>query len=157
MKHLRKFEELNYSTYMSAADKLSAFGQVARSKEVKDHAVNMSRKVVDDMTFGIMVGDIKPFPEAKFTSLDIFKTGEGWTLQVVFQSGNNTHRIGCSVSDIGEIIWRDGNKFIDRKSVVKFQKAIISLAHTQDELVSYLKETGLQPEDLRLIQRTFYS
>ena len=151
MKHLRKFEELDYSTYMSAADKLSAFGQVARSKEVKDHAVNMSRKVVDDMTFGIMVGDVKPFPEAKFT------TGEGWTLQAVFQSGNNTHRIGCSVSDIGEIIWRDGNKFIDRKSVVKFQKSIISLAHSQIELVGYLKETGLQPEDLRLIQRTFYN
>ena len=157
MKHLRKFEELNYSTYMSAADKLSAFGQTARYKEVKDHAVNMSRKVVDDMTFGIMVGDIKPFPEAKFASLDIFKTGEGWTLQAVFQSGNNTHRIGCSVSNIGAIIWRDGNKFIDRKSVVNFQKALVSLAHSQDELVGYLKETGLQPEDLRLVQRTFYN
>ena len=157
MKHLRKFEELNYSTYMSAADKLSGFGQTARSKEVKDHAVNMSRKVVDDMTFGIMVGDVKPFPDAKFTSLDIFRTGEGWTLQAVFQSGNNTHRIGCSVSNTGEVAWRDGNKFIDRKSVVKFQKAIISLAHSQDELVNYLKETGLQPEDLRLVQRTFYN
>ena len=157
MKHLRKFEELNYSTYMSFADKVSALGQKAKSKEAKDHAVNISRKVVDDMTFGIMVGDIKPFPEAKFTSLDIFKTGEGWTLQAIFQSGNNTHRIGCSVSNTGEVAWRDGNKFIDRKSVDKFEEAIISLAHTQDELVNYLKETGLQPKNLRLIKRTFYN
>ena len=157
MKHLRKFEELNYSTYMSAADKLSGFGQTDKSKELKSHAIKMSRKVDDDMVFGIMVGGIRPFPEAKFISLDIFKTGEGWTLQAIFQSGNNTHRIGCSVSDMGDISWRDGNKFIDRKSVVNFQKVIVSLANTQDELVNYLNETGLKPEDLKLIQRTFYS
>jgi hypothetical protein len=156
MKHLRKFEELNYSTYMSAADKLSGFGQTDKAKELKSHAVKMSRKVADDMTFGIMVGGVRPFPDAKFTSLDIFKTGGGWTLQVIFQSGNNTHRIGCSASDTGEVTWRDGNKFIDRKSVVNFQKALVSLANSQDELVNYLNETGLNPEDIKLVQRTFY-
>jgi hypothetical protein len=157
MKHLRKFEELDHSTYMRAADKVALFGQKDKAKELRDHANNMSRKVVDDMTFGIMVGNIKPFPEAKFTSLDIFRTGDGWALQGIFQSGNNTHRIGCSVSDEGEVVWKDGNKFIDRKSVIKFQKAIISLANTQNELIDFLKENELQPDDIKLVQRTFYS
>jgi hypothetical protein len=33
MRHLRKFEELTYSTYMSAADKMTGYGQVKKAEE----------------------------------------------------------------------------------------------------------------------------
>jgi hypothetical protein len=156
MKHLRKFEELNYSTYMSAADKLAGYGQTDRAKELRDHAVDMSRKAIDSMTFGILVGGVRPFPDAKFTSLDIFKSGSGWVMNSIFQSGNNTHKVTSSVSPDGDITWREGNKFLDRKSVLNFQKMIVKLCESQDDLQSFLSESGLSPEDLKPVLRTFY-
>jgi len=156
MKHLRKFEELNYSTYMSAADKLAGYGQTDRAKEIRSHAVDMSRKEIDNMTFGILVGGVRPFPDAKFTSLDIFKSGSGWIMNTVFQSGNNTHKVTSSVSSIGEITWMEGNKFLDRKSVLNFQKMLVKLCESQDDLQTFLSESGLSPEDLKPVLRTFY-
>lgn len=156
MKHLRKFEELDYSTYMSVADKLAGYGQTDRAKEIKAHAVDMSRKAIDSMTFGILVGNVRPFPDAKFTSLDIFKSGSGWIMNSVFQSGNNTHKVTSSVSDTGEITWMEGNKFLDRRSVLNFQKMIVKLCESQDDLQSFLSENGLSPEDLKPVLRTFY-
>lgn len=156
MKHLRKFEELDYSTYMSAADKLASYGQTDRAKEIRSHAVDMSRKEIDSMTFGILVGNVRPFPDAKFTSLDIFKSGSGWIMNSVFQSGNNTHKVTSSISDTGEITWMEGNKFLDRRSVLNFQKMIVKLCESQDDLQSFLSENGLSPEDLKPVLRTFY-
>lgn len=156
MKHLRKFEELNYSTYMSAADKLASYGQEDISKQVRQHADDMSRREIDNMTFGILVGGVRPFPNAKFTSLDIFKSSRSWILNTIFQSGDNTHKVTASVSNTGEIVWMEGNKFLDRKSVLNFQKMLVKLCESQDDLKSFLSENSLAPEDLKPSMRTFY-
>ena len=156
MKHLRKFEELDYSTYMSAADKLAAYGQTDRAKEIRSHAVDMSRKEIDSMTFGILVGNVRPFPDAKFTSLDIFKSGSGWIMNSVFQSGNNTHKVTSSVSPTGDITWMEGNKFLDRKSVKNFEELIVILCDVQDDLKGFLSENGLEPKNFKTVLRTFY-
>ena len=152
MKHLRKFEELDYSTYMNAADKADK----KTASDLRDHAYNMYRKDIDDMTFGILVGGVRPFPEAKFTSLDIFKSGSGWIMNTVFQSGNNTHKVTSSVSPTGEITWMEGNKFLDRKSVMDFKKMIVRLCDSHDELQSFLSENSLKPENFKLATRTFF-
>jgi hypothetical protein len=73
MKHLRKFEELDYSTYMSAADKMAGYGQVKKAEEVKAHAKNMSMMLIKNMEFDILVGNVKEFPMAKFLNARIFK------------------------------------------------------------------------------------
>lgn len=44
MKHLKKISELNSSTYLSAADKLSKFGHKERPEELKKHVNNLKRK-----------------------------------------------------------------------------------------------------------------
>ena len=98
MKHLRKFEELDYSTYMSAADKISSYGQTDRAEEIKTHAVNMARQIIDSMSFGILVGNVRPFPNAKFHTARIFKSGTAYTLQVIFKSDDNTHIVTSSIS-----------------------------------------------------------
>ncbi len=156
MKHLRKFEELDYSTYMSAADKLDQYGQTSRSTELRKHAVNMSRKFADESVFGILVGGVRPFPEAKFTALEIFKAGDSWCLRGIFQSGSATHRIDSNVSPTGEITWKDGNKFLDKRSVVNYQRVISDLSKSQDDFNLFFNQTGLNTEDLKLVLRTFY-
>ena len=45
MKHLKKFEELNKQTYLSAADKLRNKGHDSRAKDLEDHA---SKIIVSD-------------------------------------------------------------------------------------------------------------
>lgn len=157
MKHIRKFEELDYSTYISAADKLDQFGQTKKADELRDHAVNMSRKFADENTFGILVGDVRPFPDAKFESLSIFKAGDSWCLRGIFHSGSATHRIDSTVNPNGEIVWKEGNKFLDKKSCIKYQTVISDLCKIQDDFDLYFSQTGLIPEDLKLVLRTFYS
>jgi hypothetical protein len=157
MKHLRKFEELNYSTYMSFADKVAGLGQTGKADEVRAHALDIVRKEIENnLKFDILVGGVRPFPDAKFTSLDIFKSGSGWVMNVVFQSGSNTHKVTSSVSTTGEITWREGNKFLDRRSVMDFKKMVVKLCESQDDLKSFLSENGLKPEDLNPVMRTFY-
>ncbi len=156
MKHLRKFEELDYSTYMSAADKMASYGQTSRAEEVRKHAVNMSRKVIDNMKFGILVGGVRSFPDAKFDSARLFKAGTAWSLQVIFKSGDNTHSVNCRVLENGEITWAEGNKFMNRGSAIKFQQLIHQLSKFQPDFLGFLNEYGLQIEDLKVVLRTFY-
>lgn len=52
MKHLRKFEELNKGTYLSAADKLQSKGHVNRANKLKDFAADIIVSD-DDFTFYI--------------------------------------------------------------------------------------------------------
>lgn len=157
MKHLIKFEELDYSTYMSAADKFSQLGQKRKAEEVRSHATKMSRKYVDQETFGILVGDVRPFPEAKFTSLSVFKAGESWCLRSLFRSGDYTHRIDSTVLPNGDIVWKEGNKFLDKKSVFKFQKVVSELSKIQDDFNLLFQQSGLKSESLKLVSRTFYA
>lgn len=157
MKHLRKFEELDYSTYISAADKIASYGQTDRAEDIKAHAKNMARMIIDEMTFGILVGNVRPFPHAKFHSGRIFKSGTDWKLQVIFKSDEHTHNVTCKVTDSGEVTWTDGNKFMNRGSAIKFQQLIQQLAKFQPDFVGFLNEYGLKVDDLKVIIRTFYN
>lgn len=157
MKHLRKFEELDYSTYMSAADKMASYGQTSKAEEVRKHALTMARKVIDDMNFGILVGGVRTFPNAKFENARIFKSGNAWSLQVILKSDNNTHSVNCKVLENGEVTWADGNKFMDRGSVLKFQQLVKQLSKFQPDFLSFLKENNLNSEDIKVVLRTFYN
>lgn len=157
MKHLRKFEELDYSTYMSAADKMASYGQTSKAEEVRKHALTMARKVIDDMNFGILVGGVRTFPNAKFENARIFKSGNAWSLQVILKSDNNTHSVNCKVLENGEVTWADGNKFMDRGSVLKFQQLVRQLSKFQPDFLSFLKENNLNSEDIKVVLRTFYN
>lgn len=44
MNHLIKFNELKYSTYRSASDKLKEIGHIRRSTEIDNYLINKSRK-----------------------------------------------------------------------------------------------------------------
>ena len=66
MKYLSKFEELDYSTYMSAAHKMSNYGQTKKADEVKNQAKNMATMIIRNMEFDILVGGVKEFPKAPF-------------------------------------------------------------------------------------------
>jgi hypothetical protein len=157
MKHLRKFEELDYSTYMRAADKMFNYGQTKKSEEVKVHAKNMAMTIIKNMDFDILVGSVKQFPGAKFLNARIFKSGTAWTLQVMFEStGDYTHNVMSRVTEGGEISWQEGNKFMNRKSVIKFGQLIEQLCQFQPDFVGFLKEYNLNSGDLKLIQRTYY-
>lgn len=156
MKHLRKFEELDYSTYMSAADKMASYGQTARAEVVRKHAITMARKVIDSMVFGILVGGVRTFPDAKFESARIFKAGTAWSLQVIFSSAQNTHSVNCRVLENGEITWAEGNKFMNRGSALKFQQLIQQLSKFQPDFLGFLNEYGLEIEDIKVVLRTFY-
>ena len=157
MKHIRKFEELDYSTYISAADKLEDFGQIDRAKELRTHAVNMSRRDVDEMTFGILVGDVRPFPEAKFQEMSLFRSGESLLLRTIFNSGNNTHRIDSVVNPkTGDVTWSEGNKFLEKRSAMKFQKLVEAISQNQDDFQSFFVENKLTSTDLKVVFRTFY-
>ena len=156
MKHLRTFEELDYSTYMSAADKIASYGQEKRAEDIRSHAKGMSMKLIEMMEFDILVGNVKEFPKAKFHSARIFKSGTAWVLQVILHSGENTHSITSRVSNEGEIMWQEGNKFMNRKSAIKFGQLIEQLCQFQPDFVSFLKENGLNSGDLNIVQRTYY-
>ena len=161
MKHLKKFEELDYSTYASAANKLSGFGQEDKARELITHAGKMSKVETGALIFNVMVGP-RSFPSAKLESMEVYRSGEDlktnqtWTLQAILKSGDNTHRVSSNVSNSGEITWKDGNKFGDKRSVFNFQKAVISYAKFQPDFVRFLSENNLTSEDLKLVLRTFY-
>lgn len=157
MRRLKKFEELNYSTYASAADKIDKLGQKEKSEELLRHGLKMSRKFSDEATFSIVVGDVREFPSAKFESLNIFKSYGVWTLRAIFKSDSvNTHRIDSTVSNDGKIEWKDGNKFLDKKSTLRFQGVINEISSFQLDFQSFFSETGLTTEDLKLVLRTYF-
>lgn len=157
MKHLKKFEELSHSTYNKVADVMDSKGQNDKAKRLRDHAFSSSRKSVDDISFGILVGGVRPFPNAKFDSMRIFKSGEGWILDSIFKSDNNTHRISSSVisEKIASVVWREGNKFLNRKSVMDFEKSINSLSNSQEDLKNFMRDNGI--DIFKVDYRTFYT
>jgi hypothetical protein len=157
MKHIRKFEELDYSTYTSAADKLDDFGQSDKAKELRSHAIDMSRREIDGMTFGILVGGVRPFPEAKFHEMSLFKSGGAWLMRTIFTSGNNTHRIDSVIDpETGDVVWMEGNKFLDKKSAMKFQKLVQTISQNQDDFQPFFVENKINSTDLKVVFRTFY-
>jgi hypothetical protein len=117
----------------------------------------MARMIIDNMTFGILVGSVRTFPSAKFDNGRIFKSGNAYTLQVIFKSDDNTHIVTSKVTNDGEITWTDGNKFMNRGSAIKFQQLVQQLGKFQSDFVSFLNEYDLKTDDFKVVLRTFYN
>jgi len=111
MKHIKKFNELNRSTYLSASNKLRDKGHINRSLNLRDHASNISSE--DEFTFyrvsmpqwtkedflkNILVSKIKDIvllkiPE-KITSTDYSKTNNRSLIDKI--SGRNKEGVVSS-------------------------------------------------------------
>lgn len=157
MKHLRKFEELDYSTYMSAADKLAAHGQKGKSDRLRGHAEEMEMKRINEMSFDILVGETRTFNDAKFSKATISREKNAYGIMCIFNSEpNHTHRVYATINNDGSIDWREYNKFANRKSVNEYQKLLKLLASFQPEVKKLLAEMKLDSSQLRVVSRTFY-
>ena len=83
---------MNYSTYASAAEKLSSFGQKQKALALIKHASDLEQKKINDLKFNILVGEVRPFKDAKFHSAQVLREREANTIMCIFQSDANTHR-----------------------------------------------------------------
>lgn len=157
MKHLKKFEELDYDTYTSAAGKFQDLGQKERAKKLREHGAEMERKKIDEYKFNILVGEVRTYNDATFKSLDILREKTAYSIVCNFHSEpNNAHRVCATIGQDGTISWRDYNKFADRKSVNNFLTILKILGSYQPNFVGMLNEMNLTPAQLKLSSRTFY-
>lgn len=147
---------MNYSTYISAAEKLSAFGQKQRALCLVKHANELEEKKINEFDFDILVGEVKTFSSAKFDSVRVLREKEGNTIMCIFKSGNNTHRINSTVKNNGSLLWSDGNLFVNRKSVNNFNKLLNHLKNYQKDVKKVLTEMSLDGKDISVITRTYY-
>lgn len=157
MKHLRKFEELDYSTYISAADKLSSHGQKTKADRLRSHADEMEMKKINEMSFDVLVGETRVFNNAKFLKASTLRESNANGILCIFTSEpNNIHRIFATLNDDGTVVWRDYNKFANRKSVNDYQRLLRMVAKFNNEVKKLLSEMNLTPDDIKVVQRTFY-
>jgi hypothetical protein len=157
MKHLRKFEELDYSTYKSAADKLSQYGQKSRAEKIRLHAEEMEMNKINELSFDILVGETRIFNNAKFFKATVSRESNANGILCIFTSEpNNTHRVLATLNKDGSVAWREYNKFANRKSVNDYQKLLKMLANFNEEIKKLLIEMNLTPDDIKVISRTFY-
>ena len=146
---------MNYSTYISAAEKLSSFGQKQKASNIIKHANELEKKKIKDLKFNILVGEVRPFKDAKFHSVQILREREANTIMCIFQSDCNTHRINAKIKTDGEVRWSDGNLFLDRQSVKCYEKLLDYLSN-QNEVQKLFNEIDLKKEDLKVVNRSFY-
>jgi hypothetical protein len=156
MRYLRKFEELDYSTYMDASNRMKQHGQISKGEKLSSHAENMEMKKINQMSFDVLVGETRPFNDAKFKSVSVLRQSGAKGIVCIFESGNNTHRIFSTINPDGSIVWRDSNKFVNRKSVNEYEKLVKKLATFHPEVKKLLDEMNLTPDKLKVVARTFY-
>lgn len=157
MKHLRKFEELDYSTYKSAADKLSHHGQKSRAEKLRSHAEEMEMNKINELSFDILVGETRAFNNAKFFKATVSRESNSNGILCIFTSEpNNTHRVFATLNEDGSVVWREYNKFVNRKSVNDYQRLLRMLANFNVEIKKLLTEMNLTPDSLKVVSRTFY-
>lgn len=147
---------MRYTTYISAAEKLSTLGQKEIAKKFLSHASDIVTKRVSEFDFDILVGQVKHFNGAKFVETRVLREKEASTIMFIFKSGTNTHRINTTLRHNGEIVWHDGNHFCNRKSVRCFEKLVGIIVEYNKDIQKLLTEMQLDQNKLRLIQRTFY-
>jgi hypothetical protein len=147
---------MNYSTYIYAAEKLSSFGQKQKALNLINHANNQERKKINELKFNILVGEVRPFKDAKFHSAQILRGGDANTIMCIFQSGVNTHIINAKIKPDGEIRWSDGNLFLDRQSVKSYERLIDYLSNYQNDIQKLLIEIEIGKKDLKFVNRSFY-
>lgn len=153
---LIKNKDMRYTTYISAAEKLSALGQKELAKKFMSHANEIVSKRVSEFDFDILVGQVKAFNGAKFVETRLLREKEANTVMFIFKSGSNTHRINTTLRHTGEIVWHDGNHFCNRKSVRFFERLVGIIVEYNVELQKLLCEMSLEPKDLKITHRTFY-
>lgn len=147
---------MNYSTYASAAEKLSSFGQKQKALTLLKHANELEQKKINDLKFNILVGEVRPFKDAKFHSAQVLREREANTIMCIFQSDVNTHRINAKIKPGGEVQWSDGNLFLDRQSVKSYERLLDYLTNYQNDVQKLLSEIELKKDDLKVVNRTFY-
>jgi hypothetical protein len=153
---------MKYSTYVSAAERLSLLGQKKKATELIEHALKQEKKKIDLLKFDILVGEVKAFKDAKFHSAQVMKERESNTIMCIFQSEvksenmTNTHRICASIRQTGEVVYTDGNLFLDRKSVKSFERLLQYLIGYRSDVRKLLREAGIDKSHIRLSSRTFY-
>jgi hypothetical protein len=147
---------MNYSTYASAAEKLASFGQKQKALALIKHASDLEQKKINDLKFNILVGEVRPFKDAKFHSAQVLREREANTIMCIFQSDANTHRINAKIKPGGEVQWSDGNLFLDRQSVKSYERLLDCLTNYQSDVQKLLSEIELKKDDLKVVNRTFY-
>lgn len=147
---------MNYSTYISAAEKLASFGQKQKALLLIKHANKLEQKKIDDLKFNILVGEVRPFKDAKFHSVQVIREREANTIMCIFQSDVNTHRINAKIKPGGEVQWSDGNLFLDRHSVKSYERLLEYLTNYQSEVQKLLNEIDLKKDSIKVVNRSFY-
>ena len=154
--YLYKDKDMRYTTYVSAADKLSALGQKELAKRFLSHANQIVNKMVSEYDFDILVGGVKAFNGAKFAETRILREKESNTVMFIFRSGTNTHRINATLRNNGELVWHEGNHFCNRRSVRHFERLIEIISEYNKDFQKLLHEMSLKTSDLKVTHRTFY-
>ena len=148
---------MNYSTYISAAENLSSFCQKQKALALINHANELERKKINELKFNILVGEVRPFKDAKFHSVQVIREREANTIICIFQSDMvNTHRINAKIKPGGEVQWSDGNLFMDRQSVKSYQRLLDYLTNYQSDVQKLLGEIEIKRDDIKVVNRSFY-
>ena|ERR1035437_1286484 len=157
MKNLKKFEELDYSTYSSASKKLKSFGQEGKADKMIKHAESREKEKINDYSFDLLIGNVKVIPDAKFDSIDVMKEKTANSITGYFNAPGNKYRIKAIISNDGMITWSDGNKFSNRKSANNYLIVIKAVARYEVKFKKLLEEMKITADDLKLSYRTFYA
>ena len=147
---------MEYTTYISASEKLSNYGQKARSIELAEYANMLERKKINVLSFDMLVGNIREFKGAKFESIRVIKENSATSILSIFTYESNTFRINSTIDSNGEISWREGNLFSNRLSVKNYEKLIKIVCLYQSDMKKMLSEKSLTVNDIKVQNRTFY-
>lgn len=148
---------MNYTTYISAAEKLNTFGQKKLANSFIEHANEIEKRKISELKFNILVGEVKAFRDAKFTEARVLREKEANTIMLIFKSGNdNTHRINTTINKDGSVKWQSGNLFLDRYSVKNFDKLLRHITNYQKDIINVLAGMSIDKKDINLVNRTFY-
>lgn len=148
---------MNYTTYISAAEKLSTLGQKKLASSFIEHANKIEERKISELKFNILVGETKPFKDAKFTEARVLREKEANTIMFIFKSGNdNTHIINSTINKDGSVKWQSGNLFLDRHSVKNFDKLVKHITNYKKDIIDVTKVMSIGKKDINIISRTFY-
>ena len=148
---------MNYTTYISAAEKLITFGQKNKANSFIEHANKIEKRKISELKFNILVGEVKAFEDAKFIEARVLREKESNTIMFIFKSGNdNTHRINTTINKDGSVKWQSGNLFLDRYSVKNFDKLLRHITNYQKDIISVITAMSISKEAINLVNRTFY-
>lgn len=153
---------MNYTTYISAAEKLNTLGQKKLANSFIEHANELEKRKISELKFNILVGEVKAFKDAKFLSARAIREKEGNTIMFIFTSGDpyslnsNTHRINTTINKDGSVKWQSGNLFLDRHSVKNFDKLVKHITNYQKDIIDVINSMSIDKKEIGIINRTFY-